>query len=329
MADPQLLAEQMEQAIERDLRAIVSQLEPPALQEMVAHHFGWLDGKGSGKGVRPLTCTLACAAAGGKWQQALPAASSVELIHNFSLIHDDIQDQSELRRHRPTVWKVWGAAQAINTGDALFALARISVHRMEQNGLTADRVLQVQRWIDDACLELTKGQHMDLAFDVHAAAPLDRYLRMIRAKTSSLLAASAAAGAAVATADPEVLAAYHDFGMHLGLAFQILDDVLGTWGAQDATGKSAADDLTTRKPTYAALYGLQQSPDFARLWDAPESTHRQMVEALDGVEARSAAQTAAAEHTQRALTSLDQAAPAAVAGEALRGLADRLLARQA
>lgn len=329
MTDPAALIEEMTQAIEGDLRAIVDQLEPAALQEMVAHHFGWLDGKGSGKGIRPLTCTLACAAAGGEWQQALPVASCVELIHNFSLIHDDIQDQSELRRHRPTVWKIWGAAQAINTGDALFALARVSLHRLARNGLAAERVQQVQRWIDDACLELTKGQHMDLAFDVYAAAPLDRYLHMIRAKTSSLLAASAAAGAAVATAASQTVTAYHDFGMHLGLAFQILDDVLGTWGAQDATGKSAADDLATRKPTYPALYGLQHSPDFARLWDASKSAHRQMVEALEAVGARSAAQSAAAEHTHRALASLEQAAPAAPADAALRGLADRLLERQA
>lgn len=328
MSDPQQLTDQLAQAVEADLRQIVGQLEPAALQEMVAHHFGWLDGKGSGKGIRPLMCLLACAASGGEWQQALPAASSIELIHNFSLIHDDIQDQSDLRRHRPTVWKLWGAAQAINTGDALFALARLSSHRLLERGVDPRRVLEVQRWTDQACLELTKGQHLDLAFDIGAAQRLERYLRMIEAKTSSLLAASCAAGGTVAGAQPTRVAALREFGLQLGLAFQIMDDVLGTWGAQDATGKSADDDLIARKPTYPALFGLESSPEFAELWADPESELEPMIAALEAAGAREAAQSAAAEHTQRALARLEEARPAASAGGALRGLAERLLERQ-
>ncbi len=319
----------MSQAVEADLREIVGQLDPAELQEMVAHHFGWLDGKGSGKGIRPLMCTLACAALDNDWHRAVPAASSIELIHNFSLIHDDIQDQSAMRRHRPTVWKLWGAAQAINTGDALFALARLSAHRLPELGVDPQRVLKILHWIDQACLELTKGQHLDLAFDVSTPNRLERYLDMIEAKTSSLLAASCAAGALVAGGSPERVAALREYGLHLGLAFQIMDDVLGTWGMQDATGKSVDDDLAARKPTYPALYGLRNSSEFAALWAEPTAAVSSMIEALDAVQARQAAQAAAAEHTQTALSQLEHAQPSVTAGEALRGLADRLLERQA
>lgn len=320
--------DQMIRAVEHDLRLMVGQLEPAPLLEMVSHHFGWLDGRGSGKRIRPLMCLLTCAAAGGEWEQAIPAASSVELIHNFSLIHDDIQDQSELRRHRQTVWKVWGQAQAINTGDALFALARLSSNRLSQLEVEPARVLAVQRWIDEACLELTKGQHLDLAFDTNAGGRLERYLRMIQAKTSSLLAASAAAGASIAGATEAQVASYQQFGLHLGLAFQLLDDVLGTWGEPDDTGKSAADDLISRKPTYPSLYGLQHSADFAELWERPDADLAEMTRLLETAGARQAAQVAAADHTQQSLQHLAAAGPHDPAGAALRGLADRLLERQ-
>jgi len=328
MNDGDPLMDQMIQAVELDLHQIVGQLEPAPLQEMVSHHFGWLDGRGSGKRIRPLMCLLTCAAAGGEWELAVPAASSVELIHNFSLIHDDIQDQSELRRHRQTVWKVWGQAQAINTGDALFALARLSSNRLSQRGVEPARVLAVQQWIDEACLELTKGQHLDLAFDAGASGRLERYLRMIRAKTSSLLAASAAAGASIAGAPEPQVAAYQQFGLHLGQAFQLLDDLLGTWGEPDETGKSAADDLISRKPTYPSLYGLRHSAEFAALWSRADADLTSMVQLLEAAGARQAAQAAATDHTQLALQHLAAAGPLEPAGAALRGLADRLLERQ-
>lgn len=328
MTEAQQLAAEMTQAVEQDLRGIVDRLEPSGLREMVSHHFGWLDGLGSGKGIRPLVCLLACAAAGDEWRRAIPAASSIELIHNFSLIHDDIQDRSEQRRHRDTVWKLWGDAQAINTGDALFALARLSSHRLLEAGVEPRRVLEVQRVIDQACLELTKGQHLDLAFDATDPLILERYLHMIEAKTSSLLAASAAAGAVVGGADPDRASAYRQYGLELGLAFQITDDILGTWGAPDETGKSDSDDLTTRKPTYPALYAYQASSDFARLWRAADSQLDSLVAQLESAGAQAAAQAAAAEHTQRALGWLEQADAGGPAGVALRGLADRLLERQ-
>jgi geranylgeranyl diphosphate synthase type I len=322
------LIDQMNDAVQRDLRHMAELLDLDQLHEMVAHHFGWSDGQGAGKGIRPLLCLLTCASAGGDWRLAVPAATGVELIHNFSLIHDDIQDGSELRRHRPTVWKLWGDAQAINTGDALFALARLSAHRLTESGIPSETVLRIQRWIDEACLELTKGQHLDLAFDTATEAAIDRYLRMIEAKTSSLLAASAAAGAGIANAGEAQLQAYRTFGHLIGLAFQILDDVLGVWGIPDETGKSAVDDLVTRKPTYVALYGLKRSPDFADLWGDPSASVEELIQALDEVGAHEAARQAAASKTRLALESLDEVEAQGQAASALRSVADRLLERQ-
>ena len=172
------LTSQILEAANADLRLFSESLRqgPSAeLYEMAAHHFGWDEDGGPGKGVRPLLCLLSSAAAGGDWRRALPAATSVELIHNFSLIHDDIEDGSDLRRHRPTLWKLWGLPQAVNAGDALFALARLSSYRLLELGHDASIVLRVQHMLDETCLDLMKGQYLDLSFDVEQPRVLERY----------------------------------------------------------------------------------------------------------------------------------------------------------
>ncbi len=316
----------MLRAVRADLQGFVAQLkDDPQLYQIVEHHFGWSEAAPGGKGVRPLLCLLCCAAAGGQWEAALPAASAVELIHNFSLIHDDIQDRSEFRRHRPTVWKVWGEALAINAGDALFSLARLSTQRLD---LPPARLLAVHLILDEACLELTKGQQRDLAFSRNGEGTLARYVRMIEAKTASLLAASAAAGALVAGASASRRAAFQAFGRQLGLAFQILDDVLGVWGAPAQTGKSVGQDLLERKPSYPALYALEFNPAFAALWDDATSDLAELLGALEAVGSRDAASQAAGEFTTGCLASLAGAQPEEAAAAALRSLANGLLQRR-
>jgi len=188
---------------------------------MVEHHFGWRDAAAKkGKRVRPFLLLLVHEAAGGRWQQALPAAVAVELIHNFSLIHDDIQDRSETRRGRPTVWARWGKAQAINAGDALFAQA-FAVMAPLQEAFGPQRALEAMRVLAQACVALVQGQVLDLAFETRSAVT-------------------------------------GRFGETLGLAFQVWDDYLGIWGDPAKTGKSAADDLIAGKKTLPVLYGLQQ-----------------------------------------------------------------------
>ncbi|MBE9475272.1 MAG: polyprenyl synthetase family protein, partial [Chloroflexi bacterium] len=145
---------------------------------MLTYHLGW-EGEGAGpeargKRVRPLLLLLTCAAAGGDWQNALPAAAAVELIHNFSLIHDDIQDNSPIRRGRETVWKRWGIAQAINAGDAMFTLAHLSLLRLERT-TSSTITTQAANTLQLACLQLTKGQYLDLEFETQAQLPMKAY----------------------------------------------------------------------------------------------------------------------------------------------------------
>ncbi|MEK6588986.1 MAG: polyprenyl synthetase family protein [Chloroflexota bacterium] len=326
MTDEAPLISGMRQAVQADLRGLVDHLiTDPQLYEMVEHHFGWANGAPAGKGVRPLLCLLCCAGAGGQWERALPAATAIELIHNFSLIHDDIQDGSELRRHRPTVWKVWGEALAINAGDALFACARLSTQRLD---LDPPGVLTVHRNLDEACLELTIGQQLDLAFDTRSDGSIQRYLRMIEAKTAALLAASAGAGALVAGARGQRLQAFQSFGRQLGMAFQIQDDILGVWGVPNQTGKAVGQDLLVRKPSFPALHALGNSRRFLSLWNDSDSDLGALLGALEAAGSREAATQAVGEHTARSLSSFAQAEPAEPAATALRGLADGLLERQ-
>jgi len=302
------------------------------IAEMIAYHLGW-DGEGAGargKRVRPLLTLLTCAASGGDWHQALPAAAAIELIHNFSLVHDDIQDRSDTRRGRPTVWKRWGIAQAINTGDALFVAAHQAASRLSGRSVPPHTVLAVRDRLDHACLRLTHGQHLDLAFELSPHVTESAYLEMIAGKTAALLEGATAAGSLVADAPAPRVARFAEFGLHLGLAFQILDDILGIWGEPSVTGKPSGDDLIQRKKSLPVVKGLAVSPDFARLWavgDLTASGLKQMRQALEDSGVLRESRQAAEEHTGLALAALEAAQPVPAVGRELRALSDNLLQR--
>lgn len=329
------LADAMLEALEHDLRQAVAHLpagRTAALREMLDYHLGWSSGTpaGRGKRIRPQLTLLACQAAGGDWTTALPAASAVELIHNFSLVHDDIQDQSNARRGRPTLWTLWGVPQAINAGDALLVLARLATQRLLARGVSAADALEVQRLLDQACLELTQGQFLDLDFETRPAVPVADYLAMIEGKTAALLAAATACGAHLAGAGAARVQAFADYGRSLGLAFQILDDILGIWGATQDTGKPAGDDLRARKKSLPIVWGIENAPAFADLWQAgavDDQSVGAMAGALEAEGALPAARAAAADYTARALEALAHAAVEPGAGAALRALTLQLLHR--
>jgi geranylgeranyl diphosphate synthase type I len=318
-------------AIEADLHDsldTISGILPPTVLEMISYHLGWqVSLETSGKRIRPLMTLLCCQAAGGDWKTALPAASAIEWTHNFSLIHDDIQDRSELRRGRPTVWKKWGRAQAINTGDAIFVLSRLTTQRL---AAAPQKILTVQKVLDETSMALTAGQHLDISFEDAKDVTIEDYLQMISGKTAALLSASCRIGALLATDLDGRIEAYASFGANLGMAFQIIDDLLGVWGASSATGKSSADDLQTRKKTLPVIYGLEHSPEFKRVW----LTERQGDEDIFGMkqllkEAGSNDFTKkwAEYYTQASLSSLETADPLEPAGTILTELAARLLQR--
>ena len=245
---------------EEEILSLVRDRDPSTrgLYEMVRYHLG-LDGSGArtGKRMRPLLGLLAYASITGEFRPALPGAAAVELGHNFSLVHDDIEDSDRQRHHRPTLWAVHGVPQAINTGDTLFSLSRIALHRLTDLGFSDARVLRLMRLYDETCLALCEGQYIDIWTTEHdQTMSVELYFDMIGRKTASLIAASIEAGAILATDDEAVIARYRGFGWALGIAFQLNDDLLGIWGAAQATGKEPSD-LAKHKKTLPVLYAFE------------------------------------------------------------------------
>ncbi len=327
--------------VETNLRQLLAtpKLAAGTHYQMMAYHLGWLDEQfqpahaSAGKGIRPLLCLLSCAAAGGDPSCAVAAAAAVEMLHNFSLVHDDVEDASPLRRHRPTVWQLWGPAQAINVGDGMFALVFESVLRLGP-AVPPDVVTQVAQQLIDACLALTEGQHLDLAFERRLDVTVDDYLTMIRGKTAALLAASTATGAVLGGATPEQTAHFHQFGENLGLAFQVQDDILGIWGDERVTGKSAASDILTRKKSLPVLLGLAgpQATALRSFYTAPEMTAQDVpavLQLLEAAAARARATALAERYSRQALAALDAAQPHEPTAGYLHELALRLLQRNA
>ncbi len=255
---------------EQEMLGVIARAEDGRTRElyrMVRYHMGLDSDAPRGKRMRPLIGLLAYQSIAGDHSKALPGAAAVEMGHNFSLVHDDIEDGGAERRHRPALWTIEGVAQAINTGDALFTLSRMALYRLTEEGFDDARVLRLMRLYDETCLRLCEGQFMDIWTSEHDEwMSVDYYFDMIGRKTASLIAGSAEAGAVLATQDETVIAAYRHFGWALGLAFQLNDDLLGIWGDEAITGK-ATSDIATRKKTLPLIYALANAtgPDGKRL----------------------------------------------------------------
>ena len=238
--------------VEEEMREILAapHAAHAAHYAMMHYHLGWADealqplAVSSGKRIRPLLCLMACEAVGGNPADAIPAAAAVEILHNFSLVHDDIEDGDETRRHRPTLWALWGVPQAINVGDGMFALAYKALLRMGRRAdgtesfPAAHGALEAADLFSEACIRLTEGQHLDLSFEERVDVSSSEYLQMIEGKTAALIAGSTALGALFGGAEQRQEQLLGSFGRNLGLAFQIQDDILGIWGDPARDGKS-------------------------------------------------------------------------------------------
>jgi geranylgeranyl diphosphate synthase type I len=236
------------------------------LYDMMKYHLGWMDDHFSdckaprGKSLRSTMCLLACEAVCSDYRKALPAAAAVELLHNFTLIHDDIEDGDEKRRHRDTLWKLWGVPQAINTGDAMDIVANLSL--LELNGsIKPQMMVDIMRLFNETVIELCEGQYLDMDFQNRDGVSVDEYIAMISGKTAALIEASTAIGAMVATEDRDAIGRFKAFGRKIGIAFQIRDDILGIWGNPESTGKSAKNDIRNKKKTLPVLYAMETSKD--------------------------------------------------------------------
>jgi len=319
------------------MRQVVKSLpeDPPGFGVMLRYAMGWVDENDqpyshpTGKRIRPILLLLCAEAAGGDWRTALPAAASVELVHNFSLIHDDIQDDSPTRHGRPTVWQVWGRANAINAGDALYTLAYCALENLS-NKLHPETVIKVWRIFNSTTLELTRGQHLDMRFEHQPTVTVDEYISMIRGKSAALVAACAQIGALIGSGNDELAARYAEFGLNLGIAFQIRDDILGIWGNPTTTGKSAATDILSRKKSLPVLYGLSQSPDLRAIYERQQFSDTDVTEAvnvLDAINAQSYTQESETTFYQRALATLEGANPQGRASDGLIQLIHALFQR--
>lgn len=252
--------------LEGELDAAVDELDgrAPLLARMARFHLGWTDSSGApadektrrliqGKRIRPMLAMLSCSAAGGDHAVAAPLAAAVELLHNFTLIHDDIQDRSPNRRHRATVWRIWGDAQAINAGDAMFAAAQLALLRTDSAAASSELLVDLLREFNRATIQIVQGQVMDLEFEGRSDVTPEQYLSMIEGKTSAIVRFAAWAGARIGGATEATAARLADFGDALGVGFQIRDDLLGIWGSLEETGKVKADDIRRRKQSLPIL----------------------------------------------------------------------------
>jgi geranylgeranyl diphosphate synthase type I len=269
------LREAVERIASADAAAPLALLEPYYGQ--MRYHLGWADADlkptsvRTGKLLRPTLLLLSYEAAGA-WNEesnasdelrhlrrALPAAAAIELTHNFTLIHDDIEDEDSERHHRPTVWKLWGVPQAINVGDGMFALSRLALWDVLRVGVDSALAARLGALLDRTCLTIAEGQYLDMSFETQLEVSVSTYIEMIRRKTAALMACAAEMGARLATGNEETIIRLRNFGEAIGTAFQVRDDLLGVWASLAELGKTPAGDIYRRKKSLPILHALAQA----------------------------------------------------------------------
>ena len=277
------------------------------MKHMISYHMGWEDSGKHGKRIRPLLTLLCTGALNGDINDAMPAAISVEFLHNFTLIHDDIEDRSALRHGRETVWKRWGIAQAINAGDALFCISQLAMLELS-NTLGAEIAAKAAYEFNQMSFHLTQGQYLDMAHEADENFELDTYFSIINGKTAALISFCAALGGIVTGQDNRILESISSYGKYLGMAFQMQDDYLGIWGDPNVIGKSTSTDLQTKKKTLPVLFGLKHSEDFKELWEIEDPSPGDisiMAKALEASGAKTFVSQHVAKFTNQAFDALD------------------------
>ncbi len=323
MKSPVIL-EKYRSAIDDELRNIILEAVPndrsEPLYDMMRYHLGWIDEKGNpaqnnaGKALRPALCLFSCEASGGDYQQALPAAAALELVHNYSLIHDDIQDDDRERRHRPTVWAIWGKPQAINAGTAMRLLANVALLRLRGDGISLAKQCHISQRLDEITLRLIEGQYLDISYESCFDIGVNDYLTMISGKTAALISGSMEIGAYLGTEKAICISGFQETGKNLGLAFQIRDDILGIWGDQKETGKPAGNDIRRRKKSYPVVYALENTRektkealiDIYRNSRVEDAEVDQVLDIFDSVNAQYNAQKAVEKYCQAAFKAFNQ-----------------------
>ncbi|MBI2856549.1 MAG: polyprenyl synthetase family protein [Chloroflexi bacterium] len=247
--------------------ALVRALSPENSQllDIMRFHLGWVDEDGhtapssQGKGMRSSLCMFACEAIGGCPEQALPVAAAVELIHNFSLIHDDIQDGDTERRHRPTVWARWGKPQALHAGNVMRVLADLAPQHHLNHPIAPETGARCSLVLTSAYLEMIEGQYLDLDFEGRTDVKTSDYLDMISRKTGALIRCAMELGAIAGNGDARAVTAMARCGQSLGYAFQVRDDYLGIWGYEEVTGKAIGNDIRMKKSSLPLVHVMERA----------------------------------------------------------------------
>ncbi|MCL4458348.1 MAG: polyprenyl synthetase family protein [Chloroflexi bacterium] len=331
-----------ESELNREIAACIpSPGEAGQLYSMLHYHLGWVDKDfrprqtEGGKRIRPLLCLLSCEASGGDYHQVLPAAVALELVHNFSLIHDDIQDASHERRHQPTVWSIWGVPHGITAGDTMYTLAFLAMRRLLLRGVEPTLVLEATQDLAQACLQLCEGQYLDISFEEMMNISSESYISMAAKKTAALLGCAAKLGALIGSKQEPLAELYRLFGTKIGIAFQIRDDLLGIWGDEKVTGKPKGDDILHKKKTIPLVYALEKSTEEQRhqLFEIYQKDTlggddvTKVIALLERLGAHRHAEEEANAWYQAALVELNRAAPQGWAADQLKQLAAFLVSR--
>ena len=333
-------------AIDSAIREFINDHEhqAPIFWHQVYEHFDYTypdatlnpNPAAAGKRVRPVLMALvAKSLSNGDYAHVLPSAVALEIIHNFTLIHDDIMDESDTRRGRTTIWKNYGLAQAIDSGDGLFALGILSSLSLDTVGISAEKALTASKLLLRACLDTVEGQALDINFEERLDISPAEYLQMISLKTGKFIQVAAHIGALLSTDDQQTIDAFTVFGENIGIAFQIWDDYLGIWGDPEIIGKSATGDIEQKKKSYPITYilahGSDEQKDRLRAIYEQESISpfdvAEVREMLTVVDAQSQTNDIVSDYYDRAMAALDSLNLSEADYNNIRGLADFIIKR--
>ena len=301
--------------------------EPYGLYEPIEYTLA-----AGGKRVRPQLAMIACQMFGGKEEEVLPAALALEVFHNFTLLHDDVMDKADVRRGRATVHVKWNENTAILSGDQML----IEAYKMLA-GVPADKLSNVLQLFNKMATEICEGQQYDVDFESQEQVAVEEYLKMIRLKTSVLLATALQIGGYIAGANEEQQEALYQFGINVGLGFQIQDDILDVWGDPETFGKAVGGDISCNKKTFVYLEAMKRLGDeaignelqqwYSQVLEDNTTKIAAVKEIFEQLDVRTACEKVVEDYTQKALALLNQL-PQNAATEQLRQLANKLNTRK-
>ena len=294
--------------------------ENSEVYKLLSYSMGWIDINGNkknnnlGKALRPSLCLFACESLSGSIGPSIPAAVAIELIHKFSLIHDDIQDKDEFRYNQATLWTIWGVPKALIAGNVLRIIADQCLEKLVANGTEIDRALFVIEILTQSYLEMIEGQYLDIYYEGSPGISIEEYMNMIKNKTGALIKSSLQIGAVIGTQNIDIINAFSECGSSIGYLFQIRDDILGVWGESKNTGKPVGSDIKMKKNSFPICYAISNAKNKTKKflidkYSKKSITDNDVIEILDVLESlkiKKHAEDITDYHAERAIKALKQ-----------------------